>query len=180
MDIKSFPIKVEKQEAEKRAQAMGGVLWKVIFLNKKLSEVRKHFVEFKLVTLEIIHKPTVIERMVSKKANEKKQTITLLANGSTGSVSWVDSMPDIIELKEVDSNSIQLSDKDDDYLILKARKLALKVVHRHVGGIPEFKVLKIESVFRPYWIALYGDVAEGNKVRYMPIAADGCGSHRSM
>ncbi|WP_406541659.1 hypothetical protein [Clostridium ljungdahlii] len=78
MDIRAFPIKVEKQEAEKRAQAMGGVLWKVIFLNKKLSEVRKHFVEFKLVTLEIIHKPTVIERMVSKKLMKKNKQLLCL------------------------------------------------------------------------------------------------------
>ena len=41
------------------------------------------------------------------------------------------------------------------------------------------EVISIESIFRPYWVALYGNVRAGKKVRYIPIAADGCGTHRS-
>ncbi|MTK13313.1 MAG: hypothetical protein F8N39_14880 [Clostridiaceae bacterium] len=180
MNIKSFPIKIDEEEAEFKARAKGGALWRAIFNGKNLSEIRKHFVEFKLITFEVIHRPNFIEKLVFGKSEVKKQTITMLANGSTGSVSWVESMPDIVELKDIDENTIQLSDKDDEYLTRRGRKIAIKVIHRHVGGIPEIKVLKIESVFRPYWLAFYGDMVEGNKVRYMPIAADGCGSHRSI
>lgn len=179
MDIKSFSIKINKDEAEKIAQTKGGLLWRAVFSNNKLKEIRQHFIEFKLITFEAIHKPTPFDKLVSKKTEIKKQTITLLANGSTGSVSWVDSMPDIILLKNIDSNIVQLSDRDNEYLISRGRRLATKVMHRHIGGVPELEVLKIESVFRPYWIALYGDVIEGKKIRYKPIAADGCGSYRS-
>lgn len=106
----------------------------------------------------------------------------MLANRATGSVSWVDSMPEMLTLKDVDENEVQISDKDNDYLTRIGTKIALKVVHRHVGGIPENNLLKVENVYRAYWIAFYGDMIEGNKVkvRYMHIAADGCGSHRSI
>lgn len=179
MDIKSFSIKISKAEAEKIAETKGGILWRAVFSRSKLSEVRQHFIEFKLITFVAIHKPTPFEKIVSKKTEIKKQTITLLANGSTGSVSWVDSMPEIILLSNIDSNIVQSSDRDNEYLISRGRRVATKVMHRHIGGVPELEVLKIESVFRPYWIAFYGDAIEGKKVRYKPIAADGCGSYRS-
>lgn len=180
MNIRSFPIKIDKDEAKNKAKAKGGVLWRTVFAGKDLSELKQHFVEFKLITFEAIHRPNLIERFIFRKSETRRQTITMLANGSTGSVSWVESMPDIVTLKNVDEDTVQLSDKDDEYLTRRGRKIAIKVIHRHVGGIPELKVLKIESVFRPYWVAFYGDMVEGNKVRYMPIAADGCGSHRSI
>ena len=179
MDIRSFSIKIDKSEAEKIAHTKGGLLWRVVFSSNKLSEIRQHFIEFKLITFEAIHKPTTFEKLVSKKTEIKKQTITLLANGSTGSVSWVDSMPEIVLIKNIDSNIVQTSDRDNAYMISRGRRLATKVMHRHIGGVPELEVLKIESVFRPYWIAFYGDAIEGKKVRYKPIAADGCGSYRT-
>ena len=179
MYIRSFSVKLSKAEAEKIAETKGGLLWRAVFSNNKLSEIRQHFIEFKLITFEAIHRPTPFEKIFSKKTEIKRQTITLLANGSTGSVSWVDSMPEIISLKNIDSNIVQPSDRDDEYMINRGRRLATKVMHRHIGGVPEFQVLKIESVYRQYWIAFYGEAIEGKKVRYKPIAADGCGSHRS-
>jgi len=103
----------------------------------------------------------------------------MLANGSTGSVAWVENMPDIVTLQDVDETCVQLSDKSDNDLIRRGRKIALKVIHRFAGGIPELEVVRIETVFRPYWVAFYGDVAEGKKVRYKPIPADACDSYRS-
>lgn len=179
MDIKAFPVKVDKAEAEKIALAKGGLLWRTVFAGKELSEIRKHYIEFKLITFEAVHSPAFLQKVLFHKTETRRQNILMLANGSTGSVSWVESMPDIITVEAVDENIVQLSDKDDEYLSSRGRRVAMRVIHRFAGGIPELKVLKIESVFRPYWIAFYGDVVEGSKVRYLPIAADGCGSHRS-
>ncbi|HVI41989.1 MAG TPA: hypothetical protein VM577_15160 [Anaerovoracaceae bacterium] len=179
MDIRSFPIKTGKDEAENIARGKGGLLWNTVFSGMNLTQIKRHFIEFKLITFEATYRPSLIARLFSRKTETKKQTITMLANGSTGSVSWVDSMPDIVTIKDVDDLDVQLSDREDDDLCKRGKKIATQVIHRHVGGVPELELIKIESVFRPYWIAFYGDVVEGNKVRYKPIAADGCGSFRS-
>lgn len=179
MDIRLFAIKVNKDQAEKIAQAKGGLLWRTVFSRNKLSEISQHYIEFKLITYKAIFRTNFIQRLIFRKIKDRNQTITMLANGSTGTAAWVDSMPEIDTLKAVDEKSVQLSDKDDEYLIRKGRKVALRVMHRFIGGIPELEVLRIESVFRPYWVAYYGEMIEGNKVRYIPIPADGCGSHRS-
>jgi hypothetical protein len=34
-------------------------------------------------------------------------------------------------------------------------------------------------VYRPYYVAFYGKVVQGERVRYLPIAADGCRVHRT-
>ncbi|HEY3426377.1 MAG TPA: hypothetical protein VGL27_16390 [Negativicutes bacterium] len=179
MDITAFRIKTGKEEAAKLAQTQGGFLAKLLCAGKSLSEIRLHFIECKLITYEITYTPGWLEKIIFRKAAVKKQTITMLADGSNGSVSWVNSLPEVVTLQDVDESQVQYSIKNDNDVINKGMMLALKVVHRHVGGLPDIKMLKLEKVFRPYWVAFFGEVIIGNKVRYSPIAADGCGVHRT-
>lgn len=179
MDIKSFPIITTKEEAEAVADKKGTFIGRMLLFGRKAKDIRLHYVEYKLITYEIIHAPGLIERAISGKREAKKQRITMIANGSTGGVSWAETLPEILAVKDVNEDIIQLSDKLEDDLIRRGKKIAMRVIHRHVGSIPELKVLSVESIFRPYWVAFYGDVVEGSRVRYLPIVADGCGSHRT-
>lgn len=174
MDIRTFPIRIEKEEAGQMAEARGRLLRKIFCRGKSLSEVRLHFIECKLITYEITHKPNILDKLFARKIKSSKQTITMLADGSNSSVAWVETMPDIVTVEGVQDEQIQYSDRDEKTLINRGRSVALKVVHRHVGGIPEIREIMVESVFRPYWVAFFGEVAEGKKVYYSPIAADGC------
>ncbi|WP_094605357.1 hypothetical protein SPSIL_002370 [Sporomusa silvacetica DSM 10669] len=180
MDIKAFSIKIDKEEATKLAESRGKWLRRLLCGGKTISEVRLHFVECKLITYEITHRPNFLEKFIFRKSQEKKQKITMLADGTNGSVAWVDSMPGMVMLDNVAESQVQYVEKDDEYIINKGRGIALKVVHRHAGGIPEIKMLSIDSVFRPYWIAFFDEVIEGKKVHYCPVAADGCGMHRTI
>lgn len=179
MDIKSFPVKINEVEARKIALEKGGMFWRMVFSKLPVTEIRDHFIEFKLITFMATHKPSLVERLLFKKSEIKKQKVTMLADGSTGSISWVESMPEAVIMKGIDELKVQKSDKENDYLVSRGRRIATQVLHRHVGGVPELEVVSIETVYRPYWIAFYGDVIEGKRVRYKPIPADGCGSHRT-
>ncbi|WP_371371707.1 hypothetical protein [Sporomusa aerivorans] len=174
MDIRAFPIRIEKEEAGKMAEERGRFLRKIFCRGKSLSEIRLHFIECKLITYEITHKPNILDKLFARKTGNSKQKITMLADGSNSSVAWVDTMPDVVTLADVHEDQIQYSDKDEKTLVNRGRSVALKVVHRHVGGIPEIRTVLVESVFRPYWVAFFGEVADGKKVYYSPIAADGC------
>ncbi|MBN7772955.1 hypothetical protein [Clostridium aminobutyricum] len=179
MDIRSFQIKIDKKEAEHMALDKGGFLWNAVFSDRNLTKMKRHFIEFKLMTFEATYQPTWIERYFKHKTGTRKQLITMLANGSTGSVAWVDSLPEVVTIEDVEDDDIQLSDQEEDLLIKRGKKIATQVIHRHIGGVPNLELMEIESVFRPYWIAFYGEVIVGNKVRYKPIAADGCGTFRT-
>lgn len=180
MDIKAFSIKIDKEAAAKLAESRGKWLRRVFFGGKTVTEVRLHFVECKLITYEITHRPNFLEKFIFRKSQEKKQRITMLADGTNGSVAWVDSLPGMVMMSNVAESQVQYVTKDDEYIVSKGRAVALKVVHRHIGGIPEIRMLSIDSVFRPYWIAFFDEVIEGRKVRYCPVAADGCGIHRTI
>lgn len=180
MDIKAFSIKMAREEAAKVAESRRKWLPGFFFGGRQLSEVRLHFVECKLITYEIIYTPACWEKLLFRRSQEKRQKMTVLADGTNGSVAWVDTLPPVVVLDNVAEDQVQYGERDDAHIVSKGQVLALKVVHKHVGGIPEIKVLAIDSVFRPYWIAFFGHVTAGKKVYYFPIAADGCGVHRTV
>ncbi|WFD12294.1 hypothetical protein [Tepidibacter hydrothermalis] len=166
MEIYALPIKMLREEAiEIATQGKGSILRKLFLLNKKVEEVRIHYIEFKLINLEIKNK-------------NKHNNIKILINGSTGSGSLVQDMPVAEQIEIIDENSIQCCDKDDKMIRLKAIKMAMRISHRFMGGIPEIKISKIESIFRPYWVVFFDKVQENKKVKYLPIEADGFSINR--
>jgi hypothetical protein len=179
MNINSFPLITTKEEAMAIADRKGTFIGRMFLMGKRTKEIRLHYVENKLITYEITHYPILIEKLVFKKHETKTQKIAMIANGSTGGVAWAETLPEIVAVKDVDEDMVQLSDKQDDDLIRRGKKTAMRIIHRHIGSIPELKVLSVESIFRPFWVAFYGDVVQGAKVSYLPIVADGCGSHRT-
>ncbi|MDU4880075.1 MAG: hypothetical protein E6X57_06710, partial [Clostridioides difficile] len=70
-------------------------------------------------------------------------------------------------------NIVQYSDKDERRVKAKANKMAMRLTHRFMGGIPEIEIVKIESIFRPYWVVFFGKVELNRRVSYLPIEADG-------
>ncbi|HBF4082744.1 TPA: hypothetical protein KQC97_000838 [Clostridioides difficile] len=171
MDIKALPIKITKEEAIEIAKSGKNSLFsKLILKNKYAHEVRLHYIEFKIVMLKI-HKTKSIfkNRRYSNDINELK----ILVNGSTGSGSIVQDFPTYEIVKNVDCNIVQYSDKDERRVKAKANKMAMRLTHRFMGGIPEIEIVKIESIFRPYWVVFFGKVELNRRVSYLPIEADG-------
>ncbi|MEM5769630.1 MAG: hypothetical protein AAGU32_15250, partial [Bacillota bacterium] len=101
-----------------------------------------------------------------------KSKIQIIANGSTCGVSYYDrSGLNLAEL-DVDEEQLQRSAFPDHQLILRANALARRILRRRVGGNVTLETLSVESVFRPYHVAFFGELIEGVRVRYMPIPAD--------
>lgn len=177
MDINSFKIKLRKEEAIKKAKGL-----RTIFMglsNKKISDVRIHYVEVKFVTCKLTHKPNFIEKYFFKDTKIKKQKILMMADGSTCETSIVDSKPEIVSFKNVAESSIQYSSYSDEIIINSCKRVASRVVRRNLGNLAEVDFQKIESYYRPYWLILYGEEKEGRRVKCIPVCADDCGSYRS-
>lgn len=171
MDIRALPIKIKKDEAIDIAKnGKNSLLSKLILKRKDAHEVRLHYIEFKIVTLKI-HKNKSI--FMKKKHFNDTNELKILVNGSTGAGSIVQELPVHEIVKNVDCNIVQYSDKDERRVKAKANKMAMRLTHRFMGGIPEIEIVKIESIFRPYWVVFFGKVELNTRVSYLPIEADG-------
>ena len=58
-------------------------------------------------------------------------------------------------------------------IIQTAKRPALRMVRRQIGKTATAEVHSVRSVYRPYYVAFYGEMKMGTKVRYLPIPADG-------
>lgn len=169
MEISSLPIKLTKEEAiDVGKKGRGSFLTRLLVKNKKVHEVRLHYIEFKLVTLEVRY-----DKFGFRKKCDKVHKLNILINGSTGSRSIVQDMPKTIKVKNLDENIVQYCDQDEQKIKSKANKMAMRITHRFMGGTPDTKIIKIESFFRPYWILFFGEVKENTRVSYLPVEADG-------
>lgn len=172
--MRVFPRTMSKEEAAGIAQRKGGGLWKLVFQSLPLAKLQLYYFEYKLITLEIVFNKTLIARMLSKDSSEpKKMEMVVLGNGTTGSVAVVDRPPVLDEVEPSVDEEIQYAYCDEEALLSSARKLAVRLLHRMRGGIPSVRSVRVESVFRPHWVAFYGEYSPGRKVRYKVIPADG-------
>ena len=173
MIIKSFLIKKTIDEA--RREATRGILPRLI-MGKKLDEVvmRTIYIENRIITFDITPHPSFISRLLRRGDKLKNSMIEMIANGSTCGVAYYDRRGVEIAEADVDEDCIQKSDFSDDDFIVRGNALARRILRRRVGGNMTLEVKGIESIYRPYHVAFFGIPAEGSKVRYVPIAADGC------
>ncbi|OAA92188.1 hypothetical protein [Clostridium ljungdahlii] len=177
MDINVFKIKVKKEKAIKMARGLRSTFMGLS--NKKISDVRMHYVEVKFITCNLTYRPNFIEKYLFKDNEIKQQKILMIADGSTCEVAIVSGKPNIVSIKNVEENYIQPSSYSDEIMINNCKKIASRVVRRNMGSFAEVDFEKIESCYRPYWLILYGGERGGKNPKCIPVCADGCGSYRS-
>jgi hypothetical protein len=174
LKLNSFAIKISEEEAIKLAEQRIGLIGRLLTSRKAPSEMRTIFIENKLITYEITAVPGLITVLFRKNAASRKSKIRIIANGSTSGVAYYDdSGLEIVEM-EVSGEQVQMSDYSEAALVTRGNVLARRILRRRVGGNVTLEPLEIRSVFRPYYVAFYGALTEGSKVRYLPIPADGC------
>lgn len=182
MIIDTYPITMTLEEAKIKAQKQGTPLARLVLKKGAEYELKLLYVEYKIIEYQLTFRPSRITKLINKilrkESFDSKTKIRVIGNGSTGGVAIVTDMPAIIK-KEVNKEEIQYSLYKDDHMIEKGKRAATKLVKRQTGGFPEMSLIKIYSVFRPFYIAYYGELIEGNKIRYLPIPADGCNNQRT-
>ena len=104
----------------------------------------------------------------------RKSKIMMIANGSTCGVSYYDGRGVETAETEVTEEALQRSDFSDAELVTRGNALARRILRRRVGGNFSLEPSEIQSVYRPYHVAFFGEPEEGKKIYYVPVAADGC------
>lgn len=113
---------------------------------------------------------------IDKNNKRAEHSLLMIVNGTSASPSLVDVMPKMVKIEMDDERYeriVQNTDFTDEEILRNAKKMAIRVMHRIVGGMPKIVDIKMRPVYRPFYVAFYGEYVEGNKVRYIPIPADG-------
>lgn len=171
--------KMSREEAWKIAERKGDWLWNLVFNKHPLTELRLMYIEYVLLELETASSPTLVSKLKKAPFKPIRKNIQVLVNGSTGGVALVgDNDLKIEDMVFDDNTEYQLSAFDHEEVVKRAKMLAHKVTHRTMGGMHEAEIVGQSSLYRPFWVAFYGEVREGNRVRYITIPADGGHNNR--
>ena len=170
--IKALPIVMSQEEAYRIASGDKNPFVKAMARNKKIN-MRIMYLENRYYIYEMTYQKSLLERRFGNSlGDETVQKIRIIVEATTCSASYT---PDPIHTEEieVDEDSIQPTYYDDKRLEDCGMKFARRMVRRRVGRQLTMRTLSEETIYRPYYIAIYGDMIEGTKARYLPIAADG-------
>ena len=171
MKIECFPVKMKEEEALRIAKGGKNPIVRALFGSKKIN-LRIMYLESRYITYEMTYKDNIIVKTIKKKKDEDRQKIRVMVEATTCSASYVED--DIAtEVKDVEENDIQPTYYADKRLTDCGAIMAGRMVRRHVGRNLAIKPVEERKVYRPFYIAIYGDMVQGTKARYMPIAADG-------
>ncbi|MCD8234509.1 MAG: hypothetical protein LUC51_09045, partial [Cloacibacillus porcorum] len=173
MIIRNFAIKKSREEAKREAARKGFIARLFSGKGKENIVMKTLYIENRLITFEITSPPPLFERLFRRGALPRKSKIEMIANGSTGGVSYYDRRGVEPVESEVGEDEVQLSDFSDETLITRGNALARRILRRRVGGNLSLEVLKVESVFCPDPVAFVGEPREGADGVYLPIAAGG-------
>ena len=169
--INALPIVMSEDEAMKIASGYKNPIVKAMAAKKKIN-MRVMYLENRYYIYEMTYQKSFFERALKKEKEEIKQKIRIVVEATTCSASYTSDPIETHEI-EVDELSLQPTYYDDQRLEDCGIRMAKRMVRRRVGKQIAMETLSMEKIYRPYYIAIYGDMVEGTKARYLPIAADG-------
>jgi hypothetical protein len=168
-----FRQTVSREQALEIARKKGDWLWSLVFYNKPLTELRLMYIEYVLLELETTEAPGLLQKLLPGEGRTPSvKKLRVLVNGTTGGVALVSDLPVTESRDFTEEDFVQNSAFSEDEAVRKAKMLAHKVLHRMLGGMRTAEVIGCTPVYRPFWVAFYGAVREGEKVRYITIPAD--------
>lgn len=169
MKILRTECKMTEEAALAAAEKKGGFVGKLL-VRDPLTELRMHYFPFKMVTFPVQHRPLF--------KPVRNTQVTVACDMTTGAAILCDKPLDLEETEAREDMLEECSIKDDR-AFNSAHRLAYRLVRKHVFGRSQLNEHQSQMFYRPYWLAIYGEMVEGNRVRYMPMPADGLSSYRT-
>jgi hypothetical protein len=163
---------MDTSEAMKIAEGRGNLLGRWVLRNKKIS-LRVMYLESRYLTYEMTYIDSPLVKLFKKtEGPPDRQRIRVMVEGTTCSAAYAPNDIHTIE-KDVDESDVQFTYYDDSRLSDAGGIMAKRMVRRQLGRNMTIRPVEMEKVFRPFYIAIYGEMIDGAKVRYLPIPADG-------
>ena len=114
------------------------------------------------------------------KALENDEKMMVFVEGTRCTASYHEQPLPLYEA-DLDPDMCQDSTFDKEKIIAQAKRVAMRIMRRHSGHIiTSMEVASYRPFYRPYYVAFYGEMEMGKKVRYIAIEADGYKTDNSL
>lgn len=173
MKIVALPKTLSQEEALKIARKRGNILGRLIVGQKEVT-LKLMYLESKEIVYDMTFQTSPLLGMIFPSARTpRRQKIRILVEGTRCNPAYVGEELQTVTVDVADEDSVQDSTFPLEKMIDDGKYLAKRMVRRQVGRHVSLEPESIRSVYRPFYVAFYGALQPGTKVRYLPIPADG-------
>ena len=174
MDVLITQKKMTDSEAFVKARGGGNLIGKAMYGGGKITMKQLYLQSFDVV-FDAYFKPGLVERFFTRKGQMggNSQKICMIVEGTRCTASYHEQPLPLYEA-DLDPDMCQDSTFDKEKIIAQAKRVAMRIMRRHSGHIiTSMEVASYRPFYRPYYVAFYGEMEMGKKVRYIAIEADG-------
>lgn len=181
MRIVATPKIMTDAEAYAKAKKGGNMFGKAMYGNKDIT-LKLMYLESREVILDLHYRPAPLMRWLGKTdvKTPSTQKIRMIVEGTRCTASYAEAPVKTVRIDVDDETAIQKTEYTDEQIIAAAKRPALRMVRRQIGKVATAELSSMRSIYRPYYVAFYGELKMGERVRYLPIAADGNKVERSL
>lgn len=173
MEILAIPKVMTEKEAVEIARNGGNFVGKILFAKKDI-KLKLMYLESKEIIYRIVFEDSKIKSLLGKKREKQYgQKVRILVEGTRCTPAFLEENLKLENIEIKDKNLIQKTEFTNEKIINEGKFMARRMIRRQIGKTVLLEVENIRSIYRPYYIAFYGEMVEGTKVRYLPIPADG-------
>ncbi len=173
MPFTATPITVKREAVEVQARSKGGLLGK-IFVRAPLFKLSLEYRKFYLVTLAY----RVTARKFPFKTHMVSGQLPFIVDALMAKSAVVDTA---LHTEEADGPIFQSGRYDIDAREAEAcaEDYANRIIMRMCRNLAQFTAPAVISIlYRPFWIAYYGNPEQDSKPRYLSFEADGLSFNR--
>ena len=172
--IVALPKLLDADKAMQIAQKKGNLLGRIIVGKKQVCSLRLMYLESKEIIYSMSDLPApLLGRLFPTRKTPKQQKIRILVEGTRCNPAYLAHELQTVTLAIDDEDSVQESTFPVQKMIEEGRYLARRMLRRQAGRNVALEAESCRSIYRPYYIAFYGELREGTKVRFLTIPADG-------
>jgi hypothetical protein len=155
MEVDALEVKMDKKQAMKIINNKIPLMSKVVQLNKRIKNIKLQYIEYKVITYEIIHKLNLKERIFNK-SNTKVDNITMLINTSTGYSFNINNIPNTVKIN-IEKTNLRESSIDESQIINSIKDELIKNLHKKIDCVQNINLVDIKSIYIPFWVGFYDD-----------------------
>ena len=158
MLVDSIKVNVNKKDAMKKIFTKTPLISKIIQFNYKAQDIHLEYIEFKVLTYQIISKKGSINFF---RNNSKTFNITMIVNTYSGYSESVDDAPNTVK-RYIPKSCIKKSKVDEYQIIEEVKNQIFKFLGKKYKSdllenmnIQNIKLIEVKSIYKPYWVANY-------------------------
>ncbi len=173
MEIMALPKLMTVETAMEIAEKRGNFLGRLVLKEKKIT-LKLMYLESKEIIYNMTYQPLpLMKKSRLSTGGPQVQKIRIMVEGTRCTPAFLDEPLKTVRVRIDEEDQLQNTPFPDQKLIEEGKYLARRMVRRQSGRNVCMEAESVHSVYRPYYVAFYGDIVQGTRVQYLPIPADG-------